>query len=297
MKRCLTCNFINIDSDDICFECGATLLEDLPESQTLESTKETPKPTSSSSDELVLPYAPLENGEPLQPTKSIEQSISPKSNPTKELLASLKVDPSKEPSSSAKAALSSDMPNAQLKEDVTNLFTRPHTDFDTSTNISAFIHRPTFSTPPSSTEGASTRTESGSKGATSLEDSAASEAAATSMPFTSFSSSSFTSAPLPSLSKPARIIPKYKSLKCLKVLSELFGTLFGLALIAVGVLLIFVYPGLLGVASCIGFVGMGVLSIFLGFVLSSMLVWLNDVECNQRKQIELVNYIYHKMKD
>lgn len=265
MKRCPNCNFPNIDSDRICFKCGAALLEEIPAAEALSNQTDTTTQTKEaihtdpSFQDIQTVY--IEPPSPYNPTLHISSSDEPK-----------------------------------IKRNTDDLVAKPNPVFDANANISAFIHKPTDTTEADSKTTTTKSKPLPSSPVASTTHTATSEVAATSMPQPTIPAPPLVTSS-PSLPTPARILPKYKSLACLKTLSILMGLLFGLALIATGVLLIFVYPGLLGVASCIGFVGMGLISIFLGFVLSAVLGWLNDVECNQRKQIELINHIYHKIED
>ena len=262
MKRCPNCNFPNIDADNVCFKCGTALLEESPIPETL----------SSQTDEAT-------QAEETIPTNQSSQADRPSQE--SQTLHANQLDQLNQP---------------KIKGNVDDLLVKPNPVFDTNANISAFIHKPTGTAEVNSKATATMSKPMPSPKVPLTKSNVTSEVAATSIPLPTMPVPPLATSS-PSLPTPARILPKYKSLARLKILSTLMGLLFGLALIAVGVLLIFVYPGLLGVASCIGFVGIGLLSIFLGFVLSAVLGWLNDVECNQRKQIELINHVYHKIED
>ena len=274
MKRCSNCNFPNIDSDSICFKCGTALLEESP---TL--------------DELLA----AQPNEPPQVDPILHPSQLTPANQTLPSDEATQINQTLHPSQPTQASQANQVKN---KGNLDDLVVKPNPIFDANTNISDFIHKPTEVTEIHSNPKV---TPSISKPLTSpkvphINNNASSEVAATSIPLPTMPVPPLATSS-PTLPTPARIVPKYKSLARLKVLSILTGILFGLALIAVGILLVFVYPGLLGVAICIGFSSLGVICMFLGFVLSALLGWLNDVECNQRKQVELINHIYHKLED
>lgn len=277
MKRCPNCNFPNIDADNVCFKCGTALLEESPIPETL----------SSQTDEMT-------QAEETIPTNQSSQANQP--SHFDEPIQTLHYDQPTQESQTLHTNQPTQLNQPKIKGNVDDLVVKPNPVFDTNTNISAFIHKPTGTAEVNSKATATMSKPMSSPKVPLTKSNVTSEVAATSMPLPTMPVPPLATSS-PSLPTPARILPKYKSLARLKILSTLMGLLFGLALIAVGVLLIFVYPGLLGVASCIGFVGIGLLSIFLGFVLSAVLGWLNDVECNQRKQIELINHVYHKIED
>lgn len=290
MKRCPNCNFPNIDSDRICFKCGTALLEETPTLETLSSQTD----EKTQDEETIHLDEPIQTSQPthfdsfLHTNQTLNQDQSTGEN------QALHPDP---PNQLNPTLHTNQLIQPKIKGNTDDLVVKPNPVFDTNTNISAFIHKPTDTTEvnPKTTPTMSNRPIPSPK-VSPTNNKATSEVAATSIPLPTMPAPPLATSS-PSLPTPARILPKYKSLARLKTLSTLMGILFGLALIAVGVLLIFVYPGLLGVASCIGFAGIGLISIFLGFVLSAVLGWLNDVECNQRKQIELINHVYHKIED
>lgn len=302
MKRCPNCNFPNIDSDRICFKCGTALLEEAPTLETLSNqTDETTQDeetahTNSSSQDGQSSHLnePIQTSQPthfdsfLHTNQTLNHGQSTGENQALHTDLPSQLNPTLHTSQPSQP---------KIKGNTDDLVVKPNPVFDTNTNISAFIHKPTDTTGvnPKTTPTMSSRPIPSPK-VSPTNNKATSEVAATSIPLPTMPAPPLATSS-PSLPTPARILPKYKSLARLKTLSTLMGILFGLALIAVGVLFIFVYPGLLGVASCIGFAGMGLISIFLGFVLSAVLGWLNDVECNQRKQIELINHVYHKIED
>ena len=274
MKRCSNCNFPNTDSDEVCFKCGTTLLKEPPIPETLSTLTDVPPQIDRSTLTAPTPH-------PVQAPKMNQPLQASQSNPVNQPLQSSQPAPTTQP---------------KVKETTEDLIAKPNPVFDTHTNISDFIHTPTGTTSEHPKSSSTTPKVSSSSQSASTNNKASSEVAATSIPLPHVPVPPLATSS-PSLPKPARILPKYKSLSCLKTLSKLIGRVVGLALFARGVLMIILYPGLVGVISCIGLVALSLLFIFLGFVLSAILSWLNDVECNQRKQIELINHIYHKIED
>lgn len=104
-----------------------------------------------------------------------------------------------------------------------------------------------------------------------------------------------TSAPSPKA--PARIIPKYKVFNVLSLISKITGVCFGILLILLGVGILLTFPNILGVTALVLCVSSGIITLLLSFTIAAVLGWLGDVECNQRKQTELIHHIYHKLPD
>ncbi|MDA3733246.1 hypothetical protein PBV87_17345 [Niameybacter massiliensis] len=185
---------------------------------------------------------------------------------------------------------------AKIESD--ELIPQPNPVFDSNTNITDFIRKPTQSDEPSSFDDAIVSTTNTNHGQASSKDAtlANQEVAATGVPLPTTPVPSLTTSP-PRPGTPVRITPKYGSLARLKVISKILGVLFGLALFAGGGLTLYAGQNMLSLIICVGLVGLGILNMFLGFVIGATLEWLNDVECNQRKQIELISHVYHKINN
>lgn len=91
-----------------------------------------------------------------------------------------------------------------------------------------------------------------------------------------------------------RITPKYDNLRWLSIFIRIVGILQSLFFIILGILGFLSMKGLLGILALSGCILMALLSILMAFSFSIFLTWLNDVECNQRRQIELIHHLYHK---
>ncbi|MEG0951023.1 MAG: hypothetical protein RSE96_03740 [Niameybacter sp.] len=283
MKRCPNCNFPNIDSDCSCFKCGSLLAEELANdplpapapSQT--STAPSTKPST-----MATPPEPEPNS-----STSQEQVASTKSPST--------VQRQKTPSRA--------IPSVAGDE----LVVKPNPVFDSNTNIIDFIHTPTHVTSKASQDPVNDSTNDSANDLTSPatgqaptpevptpEATTTDEAAATVVPFPTTPVPCLTTSP-PRPGTPARITPKYKSLSCLKVWSRILGILFGLTWIGCGACALLYVQGFLGIGICLGLAGFGILNFFLGFGIAAIFEWMNDVECNQRKEIELMSHVYHKI--
>lgn len=112
--------------------------------------------------------------------------------------------------------------------------------------------------------------------------------------------SDYTAPPTPSTrpprqTTPTRIIPKYASFSLLTTLLRLLSSIQGLLFIILGVMSALTLKNTVGILILVVALLLGVASILIGFTLSYLLVWFNDVECNQRKQLELLTHIFHKI--
>ena len=101
----------------------------------------------------------------------------------------------------------------------------------------------------------------------------------------------------PTSSTLTRILPKYKSLHRLGMASKLLGLVLGLVFILLSVGFLLLFPSIFSIALCILGICFGTINMLMGFIIAAVLDWLNDVECNQRKQQELMNHIYHKLAE
>lgn len=101
----------------------------------------------------------------------------------------------------------------------------------------------------------------------------------------------------PSLGTPARIIPKYKVFNVLSLIAKITGVFFGILLMFLGIGILLTFSNILGVTALVLCVSSGVITLLLSFTIAAVLGWLGDVECNQRKQTELMHHIYHKLPD
>lgn len=153
-------------------------------------------------------------------------------------------------------------------------------NFNTDTNVTAFIHTPTEDTHPK-LEQMATETE--------REICTTTEMSLPEMPVPPLTSQA------PTLPTPSRILPKYKSLTRLAVATKLIGLVLGLIFILLSTCCLLLFPSIFSIALCILGIGFGIVHILTGFVIAALLSWLNDAECNQRKQLELINHIYHKL--
>ena len=103
--------------------------------------------------------------------------------------------------------------------------------------------------------------------------------------------------PTLTLPPPTRILPKYKWLPRFGLASKILGVIMGLVFIFLSIGFFLVLPSIFTLA--LGLVGVcfGLLHCFMGFVLAAVLNWLNDAECNQRRQQEILHHIYHKLPE
>lgn len=161
------------------------------------------------------------------------------------------------------------------QEVAATLDTTPTPSFDSNTNVIQFIRTPSEAPLPTADE----------------EICAASDITLPQMP----PPIPITTAPV--LKTPSRILPRYKVFNVLSVIAKVTGILFGLLLIFLGVGSLLTFSNILGVISLILCISFGIISIILAFTFSALLGWLTDIECNQRKQIELINHLYHKISD
>lgn len=101
--------------------------------------------------------------------------------------------------------------------------------------------------------------------------------------------------PEPSPTTPTRIIPKYRSFSIFTGLLRILSCIQGAIFIILGVLFLLWSKSLIGIVGLMIMATLGISSILIGFILSYILTWFSDVECNQRKQLELLNHIFHKI--
>lgn len=201
--------------------------------------------------------------EPTQPAPVPSKPISPAPLPT---------TPSSAPNEEEQASSSDEL--------------RPKSNpvFDSGANVSNFIHTPTKAPLPKTPEVLpSTK--------------AVKEACATSdIPLPQAPPEPPTTS-TPTLGAPARIIPKYKSFNTLSLFFKVLGIFLGLLLITLGTCVMLTFPNILGIIVLVTCIIFGIINMILGFVIAAVLGWLNDAECNQRKQIELLGHIYHKISE
>lgn len=156
------------------------------------------------------------------------------------------------------------------------------TTFDAKTNITTFIHTPTEEPHTEPQEAlAKTKEETCVTSEVPLSDELP-------PPLTTKA---------PTLPTPTRILPKYKSLPRLSTASKLLGLVLGLVFIFLSVGFLLLFPSIFSIALCILGICFGTVHMLMGFIIAAGLDWLNDVECNQRKQQELMNHIYHKLPE
>lgn len=108
------------------------------------------------------------------------------------------------------------------------------------------------------------------------------------------------STPEPKLLKAARILPKYKSFQAIKTMLIVIGCLQTLSILSVGISTLLYIQAYIGLTAFINVAIIGTLIIVISCIVActtlafSLLSWANDTECNQRKQLELLNHLYHK---
>lgn len=98
----------------------------------------------------------------------------------------------------------------------------------------------------------------------------------------------------PRSTTPTRILPKYKHFATLRVLLILLGCIQGIGFIGGGIILLLTATSETTMVLSFILMLLGLSSAIVSIILSFLFTWLNDVECNQRKQIELLNHLYHK---
>ena len=103
--------------------------------------------------------------------------------------------------------------------------------------------------------------------------------------------------PTRTLPPPTRILPKYKWLPRLGLISKILSILIGLVSMSLGIGAFLMFPSIFTLA--LGLIGLcvGLFHWFIGFALAALLNWLNDTECNQRRQQEILTHIYHHLPE
>lgn len=100
----------------------------------------------------------------------------------------------------------------------------------------------------------------------------------------------------PKLKTPARITPKYKAFTILSVILKIFSPLQGIAIIVIGCLFATLMTPLSATCTIILSVILGLTTTIIGLLFAYALTWMGDVECNQRKELELLNHLYHMIQ-